>query len=139
MSFRIEYSDTPDYLHVMVTGDNTRENVEAYLKDVLEYCRRKSLEYVLIEERLDGDRLGLMDVFAIASEGSLQALGCFEAVAYVEPRMGDFGEFAETVAISRGMPVAVFDSVEHAAEWLRARRAESSGKYIFIKDDGQQR
>jgi len=133
--YSIEYWMTPDYMHARVTGQNSRENVSRYLSEILAECQRCSCEKVLIEEALDGDRLDTMDVFAIASEGSLRALGWFEAVAYVDPHMGELGEFAETVAINRGMPVAFFDKVEEAAEWLRAQQTGSREKYIFTDGD----
>jgi len=137
--YRIEYRMTPHYMHARVTGENSRENVRSYLSDLLVECQHRSCERVLIEESLSGDRLDTMDVFAIASEGSLQALGWFEAVAYVDPHMGELGEFAETVAINRGMPVAIFDKVEKAAEWLRSQQAGSCEKYIFTDGDSSTR
>jgi len=137
--YRIEYRMTPRYMHARVTGENSPENVRSYLSDLLAECQRLRCERVLIEESLDGDRLDTMDVFAIASEGSLQALGWFEAVAYVDPRMGELGDFAETVAINRGMPVAFFDNVEEAAEWLRSQQTGSREKYIFTDGDSSAR
>jgi hypothetical protein len=38
----------------------------------------------------------------------------FEALAYVDPLMGDRADFAEAVAINRGMPIAMFSAVEDA-------------------------
>ena len=34
----------------------------------------------------------------------MDAMGIFEAMAYVDPQMGQMAEFAETVAVNRGMP-----------------------------------
>lgn len=139
MSYCIEYMTTPDYVHATVTGENSPDSVKGYLAEVYRYCKEHAVERVLIEENLDGERLEALEVFAIASEGSMRALGWFEAVAYVDPRMGDMGEFAETVAVNRGMPVAVFDSVEKAAEWLRSQRGGSRERYIFIDGDSSKR
>lgn len=47
-----------------------------------------------------------MEVFAIAAAGSLQSLGRFETGAYLDPHVGELGDFAKTVAINRGMPIA---------------------------------
>jgi hypothetical protein len=72
---------------------------------------------VLVEERLEGPRLGAMDVFRIAGGG--KAAGVYNAFAYVDVNAdGNLMEFAETVAINRGVPVAVFSTVADAERWL---------------------
>jgi hypothetical protein len=74
---------------------------------------------VLIEERLEGPRLGMMDVFQIAAEGSSRAQGKFEAIAYVDVNAAhDLMKFAETVAANRALPVRVFSSLSEAEKWL---------------------
>ena len=73
---------------------------------------------MLVKERLERPRLDVMEVFMIASEGSKKALGEFDAAAYVDVYAGDLMRFSETVAVNRGIPVAVFDSVENAEQWL---------------------
>ena len=76
---------------------------------------------MLIEERLEGPRLGPLDVYQIAAEGSGHALGIFAAIAYVDVNAkGDLMKFAESVAFSRSMPVKVFSSVSDAEKWLLA-------------------
>jgi hypothetical protein len=80
---------------------------------------RPKLLPVLIEERLEGPRLSTMGVFQIASEGSSQGRGFFEAIAYVDVNAeGDLMNFAETVAVNRFLPVRVFSSVSDAEKWL---------------------
>jgi hypothetical protein len=60
-----------------------------------------------------------MDVFQIASEGTRFAHGYFKAIAYVDVyAVGDLMNFAETVAVNRGLPVKVFSSVSDAEKWL---------------------
>ena len=127
--YHIEFQDCPGYLKATVTGQNSRETVAAYLKDLLSECRRRDCFRVLIDERLAGPRLDAMEVFAVASKGSLDALGVFDAIAYVDRDMGPMGEFAETVAINRGMPVAFFDNEDDAKRWLTRPR---SGQSIFL-------
>jgi hypothetical protein len=81
---------------------------------------------VLIEKRLEGPRLGTMDVFQIASEGSSRARGFFKAIAYVDVNAeDDLMKFAETVAVNRALPVRVFSSVSDAEKWLSGK--ESGG------------
>jgi hypothetical protein len=74
---------------------------------------------VLVEERLEGPRLGTMEVFQIVSEGSRNAGGTYTAFAYVDVNAkGDLMQFAETVAVNRGVPVVVFATVADAEKWL---------------------
>jgi hypothetical protein len=76
---------------------------------------------------LEGPRLGLMDVFKIASEGSIDAHGTFQAFAYVDVNaQGDLMQFAETVAANRRMPVAIFSNVADAEQWLLNEGRSSS-------------
>jgi hypothetical protein len=74
---------------------------------------------VLIEERLEGERLGTMTVFEIASEGVMRSGWDVKAMAYVDINAaGDLMRFAEDVAVNRGFPVKVFSTVEAAEKWL---------------------
>ena len=64
-----------------------------------------------------------MDIFSLISTGSGDALGFFEAIAYVdEDRDFEIVKFAETVAVNRGMPMSAFTSVADAENWLRHRK-----------------
>ena len=80
---------------------------------------------------LEGPRLDVMEVFSLVSEGSMKALGKFDAIAYVDEQMGSMAEFAETVAVNRGMPIAVFDTVEEAKEWLSQHQSASGERSVF--------
>src|SRR5262245_13907617 len=119
MTYELTIDQKPTYLHALVTGRNSRENVARYLADILQECIARRCGKVLIEERLDGPRLGTFDVFKIASEGSNRALGVFQAIAYVDVNAeGDLMQFAETVAVNRALPVTVFSTVAEAEKWL---------------------
>ena len=119
MTYSLTIHEKPAYLHAVVTGQNSRQNVEKYLQELRSQCIARSCFRVLLEERLEGPRLGLMDVFSIASEGSIDAAGTFTAFAYVDVNaQGDLMQFAETVATNRRMPVVVFSSVVDAEQWL---------------------
>jgi hypothetical protein len=107
------------YLHAVVTGRNTRENVAGYLAEILQECEARGCFRVLIEERLEGPRLGTLDVFFVVSEGSSRAFGKIRAIAYVDVyAKGDLMRFAETVAVNRAVPVRVFSTVAEAEGWL---------------------
>jgi hypothetical protein len=119
MSYVLTLHQKPTYLHAVVTGPNTRENVEGYLEDVQSECEARNCFRVLIEERLDGPRLETIDVFEIVQRGSDRAPGGLAAIAYVDVNArGDLMRFAETVAVNRGLPVAVFATVADAEKWL---------------------
>ena len=119
MTYELTIDQKPTYLHAIVTGRNSRENVARYLADILQECIARRCCKVLIEESLDGPRLGTLDVFKIASEGSSRALGVFQAIAYVDVNAeGNLMQFAETVAVNRALPVTVFSTVADAEKWL---------------------
>jgi len=119
MAYKLTISQKRGYLHAVVTGPNTRENVAGYLEEVRAECSARDCFRVLVEEHLEGPRLEAMDVFEIASEGSDRARGKIQALAYVDVNAeGDLMHFAETVAVNRGLPVALFQTVAEAERWL---------------------
>jgi hypothetical protein len=120
MELTLTYTQQPTYLHAVVTGENSMENVRSYLKQIRQECVGRGYSRVLIEERLVGPRLNIVDVFRIASEGSARALGQVHAVAYADVNaQGDLMKFAEDVAVNRFLRVAVFSTVAEAERWLR--------------------
>jgi hypothetical protein len=119
MSYKLAIKQEPSYLHVIVTGTNSWENVQSYLAEIMRECMARRSYRELIEERLEGPRLGTMDVYQIAADGADRAKGLFEAIAYVDVNaQGGQMKFAETVAVNRGLPVTVFASVDDARKWL---------------------
>lgn len=115
-------TEKPDYLHVVVTGQNTLENVELYLRELKRECAARGFNCVLIEENLTGRRLETWDVYQIASQSSMGGLGQFEALAYVDHNShGDLMRFAQTVANNRGIPLNVFATVQEAEAWLQKK------------------
>lgn len=124
MSYQLTITPRRTYLYAIVTGTNSKQNVENYLEDIRRECAARGCFRVLIEERLDGPRLGTAEVFEIASTGSHRALGTFEAIAYVDSNAeGDLMAFAETVAVNRSLPVKVFSSVQEAETWIQRNDA----------------
>jgi len=122
MTYSLRIERKPNYLHAVVTGENTRNNVLQYVEELLRECEAHDCWYVLVEERLEGPRLGTMDVFEIASQRGRPLGSNVRGVAYVDVNAsGDLMKFAEDVAVNRGYPVRVFASVEDAETWLVAR------------------
>jgi len=119
VTYKLTIDPKPAYLHAIASGRNSRENVERYVEDIVRACKARNCYKVLIEERLEGPRLGALEVFDIMSEGSYRFRGKFEAIAYVDVnRQGDLMKFAENVASNRGFPFAVFSTVVEAEKWL---------------------
>jgi hypothetical protein len=119
MSYKLTIRQKPAYLHFIVTGRNSKENVMRYLAEIRAECIARGCFRVLVEERLEGPRVGAMDAFQIASEGSSKATGRYQAFAYVDVNAdSDLMRFAETVAVNRGLPVTIFSTVADAKNWL---------------------
>lgn len=119
MAYNLSIKENPSYLHFIVNGKNTKQNVIHYLQDILKASITRKHRKILIEEHLTGPRLTEFPVFEIASEGSENARGYFDAIAYVDTNArGNLMKFAETVAVNRGLPVNVFYSVADAEKWL---------------------
>ena len=119
LSFKITISKKANYLHAVVTGQNSLENVKRYLQQIVHECKAANCPRLLIEERLEGPRLNTIEVFRIASEDSDKAFRFFKAIAYVDINAeGDLMEFAETVAVNRALPVRSFLTLAEAKKWL---------------------
>jgi hypothetical protein len=128
MPYQLSIERKPDYLHARVTGENTAQNVRAYLDEIRTACWRLRCAAVLIEEHLAGPGLSLTDIFGVAEEGS-RPPGPDEPamrIAYVDTNPDHSHadmEFAETVATNRGLNVRVFRAVVDAQRWLGAAAA----------------
>jgi len=75
MTYHLTITQKPAYLHAIVTGGHSKANVVGFLRDVLRECADRHCFKVLIEERLEGPGLELLDVFKIVSRGSIEASG----------------------------------------------------------------
>lgn len=127
MSYELTVEAKPGYLHIMVTGGNTRENVIRYMEEVVHECTLRQCFRVLVEERLEGPRLGTLDVFEMVATGSTRFLRTLKAMAYVDinARDQEMMHFAENVAVNRAFPVKVFPTVVAAERWLQAEQQQS--------------
>ena len=127
MTYKLMIEQKPVFLHATVTGRNSKENVASYLEEILHECLVRKCFRVLIEERLEGPRLGIINVFEIASEGSYRSLGLLKSIAFVDTNAeGDLMQFAETVAVNRSLPVKVFPTVADAEKWLVEKEREAT-------------
>ena len=128
MSYELKVEQKPEYLHFVVTGRNSQETVTRYMEEVMRACAARRCFRVLIEERLEGPRLGTMEVFQLVSSGSKRYQGMLKALAFVDLNAeGGVMRFAEDVAVNRGIPVRVFRTVEGAEKWLLQGLAGTGG------------
>jgi len=135
--YQLTFDQRDNFLHAVVTGPNTANTVFRYMDDVRSECERRDCYRVLIEEKLDGPRFDEMEIFALIDEGSGIALGFFDAIAYIDEQQEfELARFAETVAVNRGIPIAVFSSVADAENWLRNHGRPDDGHRIFTGDGG---
>ena len=119
MTYQLKIEQKPGYLHAVVTGQNSAENVRAYLAQLRGECVARDCFRALIEERLEGPRLKTLDVFEVIFKGSNQAVGLYTAIAYVDLNTeGDLMKFAQAAAVNRGLPVSIFSTVAEAEQWI---------------------
>ena len=119
MTYHLTITQKPTYLHAIVTGQHSKANVVGFLRDVLRECTDRQCSNVLIEERLDGPSLGMLEVFEIVFSGSIETSGKLKAIAYVDAHAeAGLMKFAEDVAVNRAMPLRVFTTVAEAEKWL---------------------
>ena len=126
MSYQLTIEHKSAYLHIVVTGQNTSDTVSRYMAEVMRECAARQCPRVLIEERLEGPRLGTIEVFGMVSKGSQRFQRTLVAMAYVDVNaQGDTMRFAEDVAVNRGFPVRVFASVAAAEQWLQREQEDT--------------
>ena len=124
-TYTVTFMQRRGYLHALVTGTNSAQNVAAYLEEVLRECQARAVRHVLIEERLEGRRLSFGHVYRLAAQGGDRALRHVSCVAYVDANAEDDAmKFAETVAVNRGLRVQVFRALAEAQAWIEAQVAQ---------------
>jgi hypothetical protein len=63
-----------------------------------------------------------------------------EAIAYVDVNgASDLMHFAETVAVNRGLPIAVFSTIADAETWLLKEQRSSSETHAAADVDNSRR
>jgi hypothetical protein len=119
MSCKLTITQKPTYLHIIVTGELSEENVLRYFEEIHRECTARNCFRILIEESLDGPRLSVTNVLKLVSDESSKSLGLFKAIAYSDVNaLGDSMKFIENAAVNRGLPVRVFPTVADAEKWL---------------------
>jgi hypothetical protein len=126
MSYTFAAEEKPGFVHVRITGDNSRESVRGYLREVYELCARTGVSSVLIEEDLSGARLEPVEVYRVAVEASADTTPIILRIAYVDVRAGSVRSNVDlglAVARDRGVNVEAFGTVSEAEAWLSGQVA----------------
>jgi hypothetical protein len=124
MSYDLHIEPRGTYLYVTVTGENSVDSVNGYLAEVHEWCLQHKCPNVLIVENLTGPGLGTYNIFELVSRKSAGASQVLGRLAYVDinPEHDPKAmEFAEDVAVNRGIPVRIFATVQEAEGWLESQ------------------
>jgi hypothetical protein len=121
MSYEASVEKKDRYLHVRVTGENTPENVRAYLRDIYRACSDSGVSAVLVEENLRGQALDPVDVYRNIAESSAQTAPIIQKIGYVdlnsEHSVANIS-LGEAVARDHGVNVRAFPTVAAAEQWL---------------------
>jgi len=122
MAYALQVTQEPTYLHFVVTGQNSKETILGYVEEINQECAARKCFRVLIEERLDGPRLSIMDVFELVQNVTCKARGLYKAIAYVDVNsVSNTMKFAEDACVNRALPNAVFPTVSDAEKWLKSK------------------
>jgi hypothetical protein len=121
VAYQITIESTPRYLHVRVTGENSRAAVLGYLAEVNRACAERRCTNVLIEEDLRGPSLDMLEIFRMVADraGAPDVTPLRVAFVDVNPEHDTSRmQFAENVAVNRGLQLRVFARAAEAAAWL---------------------
>jgi hypothetical protein len=120
-AYALSVENKGKYLYVTATGDNVPENVARYLSEVRDACAEHDCPNVLIEENLRGPSLAPSIIFTIIAEAATRAWPVVQRIAYIDTNPAHQTEtlqFAETVAVNRGVNIRFFSRGSEAEQCL---------------------
>lgn len=135
MAYQTKFESRPSYLFVKVTGTNSAATIQDYARDIFEECIRLSQFRILIHQDLDGPHIEPMQLFELVAGEAMKYLGEFDAIAHFDERRGNMTDFAETIAVNRGLPLRMFANVADAASWLDTRDDDVTGNQRIFNAD----
>ena len=121
MNYTINITLQNDYLHAVITGDNSIKNVDRYLLDIQEAVEQQQCKNVLIEEQLVGAGLDTFDIFDIIRTRARYARDNKLRIAYIDLNRDHHRTtvaFGENLANILGVNVKVFSATPEAVDWL---------------------
>ena len=125
MSYTIEVTPEDNHLHITVGGENSPDTVRNYLSDILAAVKRHGQSNILIEENLRGPSIKILDMFDVVTKASERTAPNILRIAYIDMNKDHDRkalQFAETVALNRGINVRLFDNRQEALRWLLDRK-----------------
>ncbi len=129
MSYTVNIEFKENYLHVVVNGKNTLENVLSYFEKIYDACIQYRCSNVLIEEHLTGPNLDTFDVFVVITKNFHKAKTIGLRLAYVDMNTEHSKrglKFAENLAHIRGVNVRLFYcKTDDAVAWLLGNNSQS--------------
>lgn len=126
MAFTLSINPRPGFLHARITGENSVATVQGYMAQLRAACQSHRCPDVLIEENLTGPGLQSFDIFGMISGGARETSQALGRIAYVDTNPEHerrLMQFAETVAVNRGVSIRVFATVADAEAWITAPAA----------------
>lgn len=121
MKYTINITLQNNYLHAVITGDNSIKNVDRYLLDIQEAVEQQQCKNVLIEEQLTGPGLDTFDIFDIIRTRARYARDNKLRIAYIDLNRDHHRTtvaFGENLANILGVNVKVFSATSEAMVWL---------------------
>lgn len=118
-NYELHFESKAGYLHACVRGTSTRlkESLERW-QQIAAQCNQRGFCKVLIEEDLKG-QITFAELHGFAER--LPKLGFTQIkVAFIDRYLDQHtaNQFAETVAINRGIDVKIFLDLTEAEQWL---------------------
>lgn len=133
MSYQVAVKRGDQYLHFVITGENSAASMLSALRDVRTKCIEDQCWKIILDDQLSGQPLDEVDIRRIVDEEGPNAAGLFVAIAYVDHRGERYlTSVGESAAVERNVPFMAFPSVEEAREWITQRPDD----IIVIEDPG---
>ena len=130
MSYQLAVHPQPGYLHIIVTGENSRQNVTRYMEELVRECTLRQCFRVLVEERLEGARLGTLDVFEMVSTGSTRFLRTLTAAEDGADVVDQLGKPSHAVQHSTAVGAAIAAVDETEVRLAAAHRPKHSSRIV---------
>jgi hypothetical protein len=120
--YSLQVVEKKGYLHARIGGENTPEVTRRYVLEVIDACRKAKCRALLLEENLEGPRMGLGELMTIVQDLHAEFRAAIHIAAFVDvspARSDENMRFVEDASVNRGAGVAAFRTVAEAEAWLR--------------------
>lgn len=83
-AYQLRIAPKKGCLHARITGENTPEVTRAYVVDLVAACRQAKCAAVLIEENLEGPRMGMGELYSIVHDLHAEFRSAIHVAAFVD-------------------------------------------------------